>query len=152
MSKHLTSYILALMVSLGSLLSDSLFASPTPNDMPKTPEHKAAIYLGELGSFESLNFDRTTPYTQLDQHPNLPDGLLISLDLKVAQVGDAFMVKHGKALLTKWSVKVPYQNMLTPRYAPLLIKTMGWCDDVVVTQLRNQKVISQKTLRFVCME
>ena len=152
MSKHFTSYILVLMIALGSLLPGSLFASPTSNDMPKTPEHKAAIYLSELGSFESISFDRATPYAQLDQHPNLPNGLLISLDLKVAQVGDAFMVMQGKSLLAKSSVKVPYQNLLTPRYIPLFLKTMGWCEDVVVTQLRNQSVISKNTLRFVCME
>ena len=83
-------------MALGSLLPDSLSASPTSNDMPKTPEHKAAIYLSVLGSFESISFDRATPYTQLDQHPNIPDGLLISLDLKVTQVGDVFMVMQGK--------------------------------------------------------
>ena len=152
MSKQFTSYILALMMALGSLLPHSISAGPTSNDMPKTPEHKAAIYLSKLGSFESISFDRATPYTQLDQHPNLPDGLLISLDLKVAQVGDTFMVMQGKALLAKSSVKVPYQNLITPRYVPVFLKSMEWCDDVVVTQLRNQRMISQKILRFMCME
>ena len=120
--------------------------------MPKTPEHKAAIYLSELGYFESITFDRATPYAQLDQHPNLANGLLISLDLKAAQVGDTFRVMQGKTLIAKSSVKVPYQNSHTPRYIPLFSMTMEWYEDVVVTQLRNQKVISQKVLRFVCME
>lgn len=151
MSIHFTSYILAMM-ALGSLFPDSLSANPTSNDIPKIPKHKAAIYLSELGSFESITFDRATPYAQLDQHPNLPNRLLISLDLKAAQVGDIFRVMQGKALLAKLSVKVPYQDLLTPRYIPIFSKTMGWCEDVVVTQLRNQKVISQKVLRFVCME
>ena len=120
--------------------------------MPKTPEHKAAIYLSGLGSFESISFDRTTPYTQLDQHPNFSNGLLISLDRKAAQVGDTFMVMQGKSLLAKSSVKAPYQNLLTPRYIPVFLKIIGWCEDVVVTQLRNQSVISKNILRFVCME
>ena len=152
MSNHFNVYFLALMIALGSLLSGSVSASPTSNDIPQTPEHKAAIYLSELGSFESISFDRATPYSQLDQHPNLPDGLLISFDLKGAQVGDAFMVMQGKTLLAESSVKVPYQNLVTPRYTPVFLKTLGWCDNVVVTQLRNQRVISQKILRFVCME
>ena len=113
MSNHFNVYFLALMIALGSLLSGSVSASPTSNDIPQTPEHKAAIYLSELGSFESISFDRATPYSQLDQHPNLPDGLLISLDLKGAQVGDAFMVMQGKTLLAESSVKVPYQNLVT---------------------------------------
>jgi hypothetical protein len=145
-------YILALMATVCSSLSGSLFASPTPNGTPKTLNHKAAIYLTDLGSFEPISFDRTTPYTQLDQHPDLPKGLLISLDLKGAKVGDVFVVMQGKASLAKRSIKVPYQELITPRYIPIFLKTVGWCDDVVVRQLRNQKVINQKRLRFVCME
>ena len=41
MSNHFNAYFLALMIALGSLLSGSVSASPTSNDIPQTPELSA---------------------------------------------------------------------------------------------------------------
>lgn len=142
-------------LSVNSLRSAALHAAPpasSASQVEHKAEHKAALYLTATGALEPLSFDADFPHSQLDQHPDLPEGLLISLDFKGALKGDVFVVMQGKTPLAKRSVKVPYQEMMSPRYTPVLIKKVGWCEDVSVVQLRAKKVIAKHTLKFACME
>ena len=139
------------LITLCVLLTNKAYTSPTLST-PTSQSHKAVIYLSEDGTFEELVFDRAFPYTQLDQHPKLPEELLISLDLKDANVGDIFMVLQGKTELTMQKVKVIYKELITPRYMLLHVGKVSWCEDVRVIQLRAKKQISQKILRFACTE
>lgn len=140
------------LITFFTLLSNKIYASPIVTSAPTSSDHKVMMYLSEDGTIEELLFNRAVPYTQLDQHPKLPKDLLISLDLKEADIGDFFMVLQGKTTLAKQRVEVLYEELLTPRYVLLHIKKVSWCEDIRVIQLRTKKLISQKILRFTCTE
>ena len=114
--------------------------------------HKVALYLGDGGTLQPLEFDSEHPYMQLDQHPSLVAGILFGVDQSACKRDDLVSIEQAGLTLAKVKVEEDYRENMTRRYLPIIIQLNNLCEHISVTITRGQKVLSGVTLRMGCTE
>ena len=118
-------------------------------NVAEAAEHKASLFLSETAGLHSLTVGDQMSNMQIDQHPDIPIGILFGI---ASNSGASYQIVRNKKVLAK-GVFADNGFGGKVEYAAAYISTNDYCSDIRIVVLDAKgKNISTSTVYFQCME